>query len=61
MCGFILWIVAVAGSWFAYFNAQNDVANNPGGAAVWLWISIIVSALFFIPLLIAFLGRQDRN
>jgi len=61
MCGFTLWIVAVVGSWIAYFNAKNDVANNPGGATTWLWISIIVSALFFVPLLIAFLGRQNKQ
>lgn len=60
MCGFIIWIVATVGAWWAYFNARSDSANNPGGETVWLWIAIIVTALFIVPLLIAWSARNKR-
>lgn len=61
MCGFIIWVALTVGAWFAYFNARNDPANNPGGETVWLWIAIIVTILFIVPLLIAILSKSGRR
>lgn len=60
MCGFIVWIAATIGSWWAYFNARNDPANNPGGETVWFWIAVVVTALFIVPMLIALSARDRR-
>ena len=48
------------GAWFAYFNARSDPAINPGGETVWLWIAIVVTALFIVPLLISW-SAHDRG
>ena len=60
MCGFIVWIAATLGAWFAYFNARNDPANNPGGETTWFWIAVVVTALFVVPLLFSLAARDRR-
>ena len=61
MCGLIIWVAATVGAWFAYFNAKNDPANNPGGDTVWLWVAIVVTLLFIVPIIIAISTRSKRQ
>lgn len=60
MCGFIVWVAVTAGAWFGYFNARSDPANNPGGETVWLWIAIVLTILFVVPLMLS-ISKQSAD